>query len=469
LAQLAAVFLAWGTAAAAEPAAPSATLDALYTKCDALAQAGQFAEARAVAEQILARADVYAVRLRLGWLNFKCGDLAAAEANYRRAAQMIDGSADPWLGLQLVALQRQDWRAAQAAGEKALAADPDNYWATARDAFAVYMQGSYAAAETLYRRALQLRPDEPEMLLGLGFTRIRRGAVAEGRGLCEQARAKLGADPRVDECLAMAPAPKTTGAVTASATYLQYTHPWDLRDVENITATGAVTFPVGVSPWAGVSYSRSVLNYTVDNFWQWEPVVGVEYHPGRWWLGGSGAWLISNEADVNTTKTVALRAGYDGAPAGAAGAVAASFYPSFAVFQADAEAVFRIARRAVIGVGPEIIAVGAHQQDGPVPGPVREETLASGHVYVRWQVVGPLTLSASGFYGRRRHAVDDSGVSIWSSDDLFAGGYDAGLAVSAGRYLQITLDFQQSFGIQQEYLQHNFSLLGGTLGLQANF
>ena len=444
-------------------------LDLLYEKCDLLDQLGRVKEALTVAEEIRKRDDSYGAHIRLGWLNLKSKNFKEAEEHYRIAAQKTPQSIDPWLGLQNVALERKDWKKAEEAGVAAIALDPKNFWAISRKAYAEYMNQEYSAAKTDYLKALEISRADPEMLLGLGFARIKLGEIDEGRKLCEQARTSLVADKRVDECLAMSRQKKLTATTTASATYLRYLNPWNIRDLRSLYITGALTWPAGITSWIGVTFSYAKLRYEVDDFRQLAPVIGIDYNAGGWSAGSSADWLFSNNDEVNSTVVATLHMGYDWKRAGIHISAAGSFYPSFSVYQIDPLGVFRIGDRFELGIGPELMIVGAYPIGGPNPETADQEMLGSGKLDFRWRAYGPLTIFGSGFAGRRRYAVDFQGLSVWSNNDLFAGGYDLGFNVDACRHIGVYLDFRHYFGIEQEAMKHDFNLLGGAFGLRATF
>ena len=447
-----------------------ARTDLLYEKCDLLEKAGDYEEARSVAGIILEREESYAVHIRLGWLNLKCGGLPDAERHYRAAAERSPDSVEPWLGLQLVGIAREDWREAERAGEAALAVDLDSYWAVSRQAYATFMLEEYARAETLYRRGLEIRPGEPEMLLGLGFTRIHRGAAEEGRELCRRAGEQLAEDPRVAECLDLADrAAHKVIDVSAAGTYMDYDDSMDLGTLKSLTAIGAVRWPRGYGLWLGTIFSETALRNQAEDFWQVSAVAKGFFSGDRWFVEAGGGWLASNDDTIDDTALVLIESGYGWKTLGVEAGVALSVYQDFEAVQVDAAARFSLGDRITLRAGPELIVIGAYERQGPGPLEIDVESLWSIHLDIDWRVTNYLTFSGSGYYGPRRYALDLDGLSVWTNSDLFIGAYDVVAFVGGPDRLQLILAFHHKFGEEQHYVEDDFSLLGASVGLRRRF
>ena len=447
-----------------------ARTDLLYEKCDHLEKVGDDEEARSVARIILEREDTYAVHIRLGWLNLKCGALPDAEEHYRTASERSPESVDPWLGLQLVSIAREDWKAAARAGMAALAVDPDSYWAVSRQAYAYFMLDKYARAETLYRRGMEIRPDEPEMLLGLGFTRIRRGAAEEGRDLCRRAGEHLTGDPRVAECLDLADrADDEVVDVSAAGTYMDYDDSVDLCTLKSLTAIGSIRWPKGYGIWLGSNFSDTVLRGQSDDFWQVSAVARAFFSGDRWFVGGGGGWLASNDDAIDDTALVLLESGYGWKTLGIRAEVALSVHQDFEAIQVDTVGRLSLGDRITLRAGPGLIVIGAYERQGPGPLEIDVESLWSVHMDIDWRVSDYLAFSGSGFYGPRRYALDLGGLSVWTNSDLFIGAYDVVAFVGRPEWLQLILAFHHKFGEEQHYVEDDFSLLGVSVGLRRTF
>ncbi len=447
-----------------------ARTDLLYEKCDLLEKTGDYEEARSVAGLILEREDTYAARIRLGWLNLKCGDLPDAEKHYRAASEHSPESVESWLGLQLVGIEREDWRAASRAGRRALAADPNSYWAISRQAYVSFMMEEYARAETLYRRGLEIRPGEPEMLLGLGFTRIHRGAAEEGRELCRRAGEGLPHDPRIADCLDFADRSEAMIVdVSASATYMDYDDSVDLSTLRSAMVTASVHRPRGFGLWIGTDFSETVIRGLTNDFWQVSAVAKGFFLGDRWFVGAGGGWVASNDDVIDDTALALLESGYGWKTLGFEAGVALSVHQDFEAVQVDVAARYSFGDRLTLRAGPELIVVGAYEREGPGPVEIEVESLWSVHMDIDWRITDYLTFSGSGYYGPRRYALDLDGLSVWTNSDLFVGAYDIVAFVGRPDWLQLILAFHHRFGEEQYYVEDDFSLLGASVGLRRTF
>ncbi len=457
----------------ADPPAPAtevADVKELFAKCDILEQAGEYEKARAVCQQILLHDQSYGVQLRLGWLNFQCGDFDKANERYHLAAKECADCVDPILGLQLVAVSTGKWKEALTAGDQVLALESDNYWAIARKALAWYMLGKYALARVEYKKALEIAPDNPEMLLGLGFTRIYQGAFIEGRDLCLKAAEKIGTNQRVVQCLKMAESGGRLESISlVSATYMQYTNPWNLESIQSISATSALNWPTGYGLWAGGSNSETTRRYESDDFQQTAVALGGSFGKNAWVARATGAWNFFSDDDIDGAPLAVLGAGRLWEKADIHWAASGIVYQDFNVYQFKTPIGYSPTQKLRFELRPELILVGEHDVEIPDEKSIDAENLISGHAEVLWSPTDAAHLFASAFYGQQRYAVDASGLAVWTGDDLFIAGYDLGGAINIGRYFQPFAYVHHKIGAQQGYRDHDFSLWGGTLGFKLTF
>ncbi len=470
---LLALLIFLSAAAFADPPAPGVrqvNVKELYAKADILEQAGEYEKAREICRQILIYDSSYDVHIRLGWLNYNCGDLDAAGEHYAVAAEKCGECADPLLGLQLVAIGSENWEEALRAGDKALALDSKNYWAVSRKALAYYMLGRYASARAQYLKALDISPDEPEMLLGLGFTRILQGARAEGRGHCLKAGRKLENDPRVTECLRMAEtALKLKSVSRIFATYMVYSDPWNLRDIRGLTATSALYRPSGYGMWAGAAVSETTRRYVVDDYQHDIITLGASGRKDKWEFGLNGAWLFSNEDTVDDSPLAIARIGRRWGKTDLTLITSGVFYRDFDVYQFELPMGYNPAKSLKLVLKPELIIVDEHDLLIPEEKSIDTEYLTSAQALIYWNPGGRVDIFVDAFFGRQRYAVESGGLAVWTGDDLFVAGYNFGAAIQLGRYFKPYAYAHNRVGAEQAYRDHDFSVWGGTLGFELKF
>ena len=427
--------------------------------------------ARDVLQQALRFEDSYDIQLRLGYLNSLLGDFDSSVTCYKKAASSIPESEDAWLGLQWSHLQAGRYEESIRAGSRLLMLNDKHAIALARQALANFMLGDFPGALSLYQNALSLDPENGEFLLGMGFTLLRLDKTGEGKKYCERAKSELRDDPRIQECLATQAAKKIIVSESVWSTFLHYTDPWNQRNLISFSLSSDLLFPAGFGFWIGGAFSRTVLRYQAENFWQAAPILGIYYLQRGFSIAGSAVWLFSNSEEVGSTRVGIIEGGYDGQVVGGGIRVSGSFYPRGNAFQIDPRMRFHIQNRAVISAGPELTIVDIKATPPPQGSrsPNRVQYLWSGHLHLQWMTGRLFTLYLGGYGGWRQYAVDAAGLSVWSSDDLFIGGYELGFNTKLGKYFGITALFRHDIGKKQYGMDHDFSVLGGSVGLHARF
>ena len=396
--------------------------------------------------------------LARGWSAVSAGQFAEAEAAYVEATTLEPRSEDAWLGLQLARLSQADWPGAAEAGARALALNPDSYWARSRQAWVKWNQRDFPAALAQYEAALVLSPGDPEMTLGLGFTLAELGDEVGARARCDEAARALGEDPRVAACRAAADAlgagPVVGGAL--SATWLGNVR-GSVERVASATAAASVRWPAGTL-WAGVTFSDAVgLGQVSETLGAAH--LGVELRLGSFTGALAGALLRSNSSDTDGGGLASGRLAFMAGAwtLGVGGGLA--LLPSASAGQVDPFVSVQVGA-VKLTVGPELAVV-----DG--------ERLVSGHLRLDWAVSERVGLWASGYYGERQNPVDADGLGFWTGSDRFLGGWQAGLRWAASDSVALSLAWRYDvLKIDQGNGNGSGSadaLYGGTLGVGFDF
>jgi spermidine synthase len=128
------------------------------------------------------------------------GDLDLAGADFRRAAEVLPGSATPRFLLSRVALLRGDAAEALAEAGRALAIHPGSEPARAARALALHALGRTAEAEREVEGLRALRPDSVRALAALARIRLDGGRREEALALAEEG---LALEPQDADLLAV--------------------------------------------------------------------------------------------------------------------------------------------------------------------------------------------------------------------------------------------------------------------------
>jgi Flp pilus assembly protein TadD len=132
-----------------------------------------------------------------GSILFGKGDLAGAEAQYRRAAELDRSNDGAYTGLAFVAERRHDLREAERLHRIAINLQPD--YARAKTEQIVHLaqllmqMDDLPAATSEYRRAVLIAPRDPGLHNNLGSLLLRQGHRSEA---AEEFRAAIQCDPQ---------------------------------------------------------------------------------------------------------------------------------------------------------------------------------------------------------------------------------------------------------------------------------
>lgn len=454
-------------------------IDLLFRLSVLYEQNSDLEKALEISRDILKIDDMYDIRMRLGYLSLKLKDYEQASRQYRRAAEFVAMSEDAWVGTQSAFLLSGRFKEAIEAGKRALRLNKTNYVALMQQAFCRYMLEDYNHALKLYRKAEKINPEDGEHALGLGFTYMKLGDIEKGTSFCKRAKDHLRSDPRIDECLSMGKKSTIKFHENLYGTYLHYTNPWNQRNLINISASSAFTLPVGFGFWIGGTFTRTELRYEKENFWQAAPVAGIYFVRGGFAVSGSFSWIFSNDDNVDSTKVALLSGRYDGKTIGGGLDVSGSFYPLGNAFQFDPRIRFHMGNELVLSAGPELIIVAFKDETDESGGtmsrgtnnqmPYKMNYHWSGHVNLNWTPHAVVTILLRAYGGYRQFAVDDEGLSVWTSDDIFVGGYLLGITLHLAKHMGLSVIFRHDIGKEQVNMKHDFSVLGGSLGIHANF
>jgi Flp pilus assembly protein TadD len=160
---------------------------AAYVKAIEAMRAGQAAEAEAILKTVVAAAPRLAqAHYNLGYLYAQRGDLAGAEAEYRKAIELEPGTSDSYIALATVLdrVQRENdaVQLLQDAAER-FASDGRFQFALGAAAFNL---GRTAEAEAAFLKAATLDPANPESLFYLGSLAVSRNDVGAAIGHLEK-------------------------------------------------------------------------------------------------------------------------------------------------------------------------------------------------------------------------------------------------------------------------------------------
>lgn len=153
-------------------------------------KAGEFGAAQAIAAEVLASAaDNFDALEIKALVEIERADDAAAEATLRRAIEIAPERRWPYADLTRLLIKLGRSVDAERAAEEALLADPANPDAHAMLASLLADREMLVPAAAHFERAIVLAGRHPDLLLGLGRTRMRQGMLEQARPLLEAAAA----------------------------------------------------------------------------------------------------------------------------------------------------------------------------------------------------------------------------------------------------------------------------------------
>ncbi len=391
----------------------------------------------------------YQSSMALAWQAYLAKQHEQAVSLYQQALEFSPDSIDAKLWILLQRISHKDWAGARQEGKEILLSNPDNHWANRYMALVDYMQGRHRDAERRYWEALAQSPKDPLMELGLGLSLVMQNRIREGRIHCGRARATLRRDPRVDDCLRIAPKKWTT----ISQFYVQsggYTAPLD-RD---IFASGLVIVeaiaPSGFGFEVDLSGAWSSLPFAEDNSQQYGMGAALFYtgkHLSGWIhyaaLSSPNAFgqVVSAYGEYGKLEDFKLGA-----------ELAVGLYDGFQTVQFSPEFSYKPTRWLTGTLRPMLqLRFGELQRaEGARDTTLRMSTDISLSASERRG-----SLSVSAFIGERWFTVENRGLLIWNVDEDIRAGLRAALLLwpkaRVSPSLRVRIDFvDHQFGIAHE-------------------
>jgi Flp pilus assembly protein TadD len=132
--------------------------------------------------------------LGLGHIYYNQKKYADAEKFYARSASLARGDSEPYARLAFTYSEMDRLDEALAAGRRAVAAQPENYYGYLALGYVLSLRKSYAESESTYRKAVTLAP-QPLVVLHRELARILGEQRRYGDALTE-ARKAIAADPK---------------------------------------------------------------------------------------------------------------------------------------------------------------------------------------------------------------------------------------------------------------------------------
>ncbi len=401
--------------------------------------------------------------LALAWSLLDSGKTDEAIDAYTRVAKQYPASLDPWLGLSWANIVAARWVAAEEACQRALAIAPKDTFARARLALVKYATGRFGEARPLYEALLAENPSDRELTLGLGLTLVRLGETARGRALCASVAAVDG-DTRPADCQRLDTTRPVRIAIGAYGTYLRDPAPWNVKDVKGATVTLGVEWPYRVGLWLGTSFVHSELRYGSSNYWSVTPILGLYLGRGRWTGTLSGGVLLSSSDTNNQTGVVTLGVGIQHDVFGGKLDLAVSAHSDLVTFQARPRfEVSLLSGRLRLSLGPDLLVLKSATST------VSSAILFSGQLGLTWAPRGDLELRLVGWGGPRRAFVEDEGLTMYTSDVRFIGGYRVGATYWPVPNVGLELEFRHDIGDETSGESRTFHRVGATLGIRTSF
>ena len=386
------------------------------------------------------------------WSAMEAGQPQTAAALYARAADTDPRSEDAWLGQQWAQMTLEHWTDAAAAGERALALNPNNAWAVRRQAWIRYVQRDYRAAAAHYRQAVVLAPDDGEMMLGLGFALARDARADQARPWCSFAGARLGDDPRIATCFALA---NDEPSVFAGVSTTQLSATGGTFDaVSAVTVTAGAQWAAGSGLWAGVTRSGATLSATGEDWDQQVAVVGGAFVRDTWRFELGAGWLTTDDDALSVGEAgTALFIGSAGPSFGDFGVELAGVVGLWP--DAPARSHLRMARRSARDTMGRPFGFRARRRDAALV--ARRRRLAADR---------RADLDRLWIHRPQSQRVEADGLSVWSGTDHHLSGLSTGLTWNLG-LADLFAEVEHRVGEDSE--QSEYSIYGGTLGVRFSF
>jgi tetratricopeptide (TPR) repeat protein len=173
--------------AEAEAVSPLTGVAAVYQRSYDEEAAGRFEEALKALDALPApQREAYFTQFREGWLLYKLGRHVDAVASYQKAAALEADSVEARVAALYPEAAAHRWHDVEKTAREVLGADPGNYNANLRLAFALYSQAHFAEAEKLYRRVLALYPSDADARNGLAWSLVKLGKRDEARRMFKE-------------------------------------------------------------------------------------------------------------------------------------------------------------------------------------------------------------------------------------------------------------------------------------------
>jgi Flp pilus assembly protein TadD len=170
----------------------TATSDELIARGDRLRERGELSQAlSAYLEAVSRTPEAAKPRCRIAFLHLD-QDPARAASIFLDATRRDSTAVDAWLGLALAHTRLGSPDAASSALARARALAPDSLDVTTTEALVLDQRGEHAAAQTLYRSALEQRAGDSALLNNLGRSQLASGDFASAESSFRRA---LDADP----------------------------------------------------------------------------------------------------------------------------------------------------------------------------------------------------------------------------------------------------------------------------------
>lgn len=129
----------------------------------------------------------YVYHIKAAWLSYMAGRLGKSVGYYSKAIVMEPDAIEPRLGQIKPLLALGKYKQAMTTAKTVLRLDSKNFIARSKIAYSLYLSGQYPGAEKYYQGLVHDYPTNTEMLIGLGWTYLKRGKRKSAREILEKA------------------------------------------------------------------------------------------------------------------------------------------------------------------------------------------------------------------------------------------------------------------------------------------